>query len=78
MAWQLHSQIARGLLRYHENIALQKQLTNELSNQNELVKILEKRVRLGRVKTESYMYKLVQQKTHYILNKPNQPRSAQR
>jgi len=69
VAWQLHSQIAKDLLRYHENIALQKQLTNELSNQDELVKILEKRVQLGALsKTELDAAKLVQQKTHFSLD----------
>jgi outer membrane protein, heavy metal efflux system len=69
VAWQLRSQISKDLLRYHENIALQKKLANELSNQDELVKILEKRVQLGALSnTELSAAKLVQQKTHFSLD----------
>ncbi len=69
VAWQLHSQIAKDLLRYHENIALQKQLTGEVNKQNELVKILEKRVQLGALSnTELSVAKLVQQKALFALN----------
>jgi cobalt-zinc-cadmium efflux system outer membrane protein len=68
-AWQLRSQIAKDLLRYHENIALQKQLSNELNKQNALVKILEKRVQLGMLSnTELGAAKLTQQKTLFSLN----------
>ncbi len=68
-AWQLRSQIAKDLLRYHENIALQQQLGNELKNQNDLVNILEKRVQLGELSnTELGAIKLLQQKTQFTLN----------
>jgi outer membrane protein TolC len=68
-AWQLRSQIAKDLLRYHENIALQKQLGNELNKQDALVKILEKRVQLGMLSnTELAATKLTQQKTLFLLN----------
>ncbi len=68
-AWQLRSQIAKDLLRYHENIALQKQLSNELNKQDALVKILEKRVQLGMLSnTELGAAKLTQQKTLFSLN----------
>ena len=69
VAWQLRSQIAKDLLRYHENIALQKQLSHELKKQDELIKILEKRVQLGALSnTELGLAKLLQQKTLFALN----------
>ncbi len=68
-AWQLRSQIAQDLLRYHENIALQKQLAEEVKTQDALLKILENRVRLGALSnTELHTAKLVQQKTLFSLN----------
>jgi outer membrane protein TolC len=68
-AWQLRSQIAKDLLRYHENIALQKQLSNEVKIQEALIKILEKRVQLGALSsTELSAAKLTQQKTLSLLN----------
>jgi outer membrane protein, heavy metal efflux system len=64
VAWQLRSQIAKDLLRYHQNIAQQKQLDKEVSKQNELVKMLEKRVQLGALSnTELNLAKLQQQKS---------------
>lgn len=69
VAWQLRSQIAKDLLRYHENIALQKQLSHEVKKQDELIKILEKRVQLGALSnTELGLAKLLQQKTLFALN----------
>ena len=69
VAWQLRSQIAKDLLRYHENIALQKQLADEVKKQDELIKILEKRVQLGALSnTELSLAKLLQQKTVFTLN----------
>jgi outer membrane protein, heavy metal efflux system len=68
-AWQLRSQIAKDLLRYHENIALQKKLSNEVKTQDALVSILDKRVQLGAISnTELSAAKLVQQKTLSLLN----------
>lgn len=68
-AWQLRSQIAKDLLRYHENIALQKQLNLEVRKQDELIKILEKRVQKGTLSnTELSLAKLLQQKTLFTLN----------
>jgi outer membrane protein, heavy metal efflux system len=68
-AWQLRSQIAKDLLRYHENIALQKQLTEEVKTQDVLLKILEKRAQLGALSnTELNAAKLQQQKTLFSLN----------
>jgi outer membrane protein TolC len=68
-AWQLRSQIAQDLLRYHENIALQKQLSDELKTQDALLKILDKRVLLGALSnTELSAAKLAQQKTQFSLN----------
>ena len=69
VAWQLRSQIAKDLLRYHENIALKKQLSHEVKKQDELIKILEKRVQLGALSnTELSFAQLLQQKTHSTLN----------
>ena len=68
-AWQLRSQIAKDLLRYHENISLQQQLSSEVSTQDALIKMLEKRVQLGALSnTELSAAKLVQQKTLFLLN----------
>jgi outer membrane protein TolC len=68
-AWQLRSQISKDLLRYHENITLQKQLSNEVKTQEALVKILEKRVQLGALSnTELSAAKSTQQKTLSALN----------
>ena len=68
-AWQLRSQIAKDLLRYHENIAQQKQLSNEVKTQEVLIKILEKRVQLGALSnTELSAAKLLQQKTLFSLS----------
>lgn len=47
IAWQLRSQIAKDLLRYHENIALQKLLQGEVDKQTEIINMLEKRVAVG-------------------------------
>ena len=69
VAWQLRSQIAKDLLRYHENIALQKQLSHEVKKQDELIKILEKRVQMGAFSsTELSLAKLLYQKTLFTLN----------
>jgi outer membrane protein, heavy metal efflux system len=69
VAWQLRSQIAKDLLAYHENIAQQKQLDNELTIHNNLVKLLEKRVQLGAASnTELNAAKLLQQKAQFSLN----------
>jgi outer membrane protein, heavy metal efflux system len=76
-AWQLRSQIAKDLLRYHENIALQKQFTSDVKKQDALVKLLEKRVQLGALSnTELNTAKLMQQKTLFSLN-TEQAKSAE-
>ena len=68
-AWQLRSQIAKDLLRHHENIVQQQQLSLELKAQDALIKILEKRVQLGALSnTELNAAKLLQQKTLFALN----------
>jgi outer membrane protein TolC len=46
-AWQLRSQIAKDLLRYHENIARQTLLQQEISKQTDIINMLEKRVAVG-------------------------------
>ena len=68
VAWQLRSQIARDLLRHHENSAQQTQAENALDVQNNLVKLLEKRVQLGAASnTELNAAKLLQQKAQFSL-----------
>ena len=77
VAWQLRSQIGKDLLVYHENIAQQKQLNDELSIQYILVKLLEKRVQLGAASnTELNAAKLQQQKAQFALNS-EQAKSAE-
>ena len=77
VAWQLRSQIAKDLLVYNENIAQQKQLNDELTIQNSLIKLLEKRVQLGAASnTELNAAKLLQQKAHFLLNS-EQAKSAE-
>lgn len=69
VAWQLRSQIAKDLLRYHENMALQQLLAQELKQQDSLIKILEKRMQLGIVSnTDLNAAKMQQQKTIFALN----------
>ena len=46
-AWQLRSQIAKDLLRYHENIVRQQQLQHEVSKHAEIVSMLQKRIEVG-------------------------------
>ena len=46
-AWQLRSQIAKDLLRYHESIARQQLLQQEVSTQSEMINMLLKRVEVG-------------------------------
>jgi len=68
MAWQLRSQIAKDLLRYHQNIAMTDALKNELRIQTKLVDLLAKRLSLGAVSsTELSAAKLRQQKTQFSL-----------
>jgi cobalt-zinc-cadmium efflux system outer membrane protein len=77
MAWQLRAQVAKDLLRYHENKVLQNQLASEVKKQDELIKILEKRLQLGALSnTELNAAKLLQQKTLYSLNS-EQAKSAE-
>ena len=77
VAWQLRSQIAKDLLSYHENSAQQKQLNNELTVQNSLVALLEKRLKLGAASnTELNSAKLLQQKAQFLLNS-EQSKSAE-
>ena len=77
VAWQLRSQIAKDLLSYHENGAQQKQLNNELTIQNSLVALLEKRLKLGAASnTELNAAKLLQQKVQFLLNS-EQSKSAE-
>lgn len=77
VAWQLRSQIAKDLLSYYENITQQKQFKNELTVQNSLVALLEKRLKLGATSnTELNAAKLLQQKAQFLLNS-EQSKSAE-
>lgn len=68
-AWQLRSQIAKDLMRYHENIARQKLLQNEVDKQAQIISMLEKRVELGVLSnTELSTSNLLAQKTLFTLN----------
>ena len=46
-AWQLRSQIAKDLLRYHENVARQQLLQQEISKHIDIISMLRKRVEVG-------------------------------
>ncbi|MES2579396.1 MAG: TolC family protein [Pseudomonadota bacterium] len=69
IAWQLRSQIAKDLIAYHENIALQQQLNRELAAHSDIVKMLEKRLALGFIDSATLSNaKLIQQKTQIVAN----------
>lgn len=68
VAWQLRSQIAKDLLRYHQNIATADVLKNELAIQTRLVDLLNKRLSLGAISSaELSAAKLRQQKAQFNL-----------
>lgn len=68
MAWQLRSQIAKDLLRYHQNMATTEALKSELAIQTRLVDLLNKRLSLGAISSaELSAAKLRQQKTQFTL-----------
>ena len=46
-AWQLRSQLAKDLLRYHENIVRQQLLQQEISKHSDIISMLQKRVEVG-------------------------------
>lgn len=67
-AWQLRSQIAKDLIDFHENLALQQLLTLELKLHTNIVSMLEKRVATGLVGNNSASdAKLLQQKSQITL-----------
>ncbi len=69
IAWQLRSQIAADLLRYHENYAQTQALSKELAQKEVLVNIFEKRLQLGELSsTELLVAKQQYQKTLFTLN----------
>ena len=77
LAWQLRSQIAKDLLSYYENSAQQQQFNNQLTVQNSLVAIFEKRLKLGAASnTELNAAKLLQQKAQ-LLSNMEQTKSAE-
>ncbi|MES2636185.1 MAG: TolC family protein [Pseudomonadota bacterium] len=64
MAWLIRSQIAKDLIAYHENTALQQQLSHELVAHGAIVDMLEKRLELGLADYSTLNnVKLMQQKT---------------
>lgn len=68
-AWQLRNQIAKDLLRYHENFAQTQALSEELKQKDALVKIIEKRMQHGELSSnEFHAVKLQYQKTLFSLN----------
>jgi outer membrane protein, heavy metal efflux system len=68
VAWQLRSQLAKSLFRYHENIARQKLLQQDADKHTEITRMLEKRVALGALSnTELSSAKLLQQKNQFSL-----------
>lgn len=74
ISWQLRSQIAKDLIAYHQNIAMQEQLTLELSAHDDIVNMYEKRLAVGLVDSATLNNaKLLQQKTQAVANAlPNQ------
>ena len=68
-AWQLRSQIAKDLLDYHQNIAIQQLLQNELATQTDIANMLEKRVNKGlAARPELSIALLAQLKSQSALN----------
>ena len=68
IAWQLRSQIAKDLMVYHENMALQQALTLELNMHSSIVNMLEKRIAAGLIGSNVLSdAKLLQQKTQIAL-----------
>jgi outer membrane protein, heavy metal efflux system len=62
VAWQLRSQLAKDLLRYHENNARQQLLQQEISKQSEIMNMLQKRVDVGTLSnTDIFSSKLLLQ-----------------
>ena len=69
VAWQLRSQIAKDLLAYHENMALQQAASRELGVHNSIINMLEKRLQLGLIDNTTLSdAKLLQQKTRITAN----------
>lgn len=69
IAWQLRSQIAKDLIAYHENIAAQQALSQELNTHASIINMLEKRVELGLLATTALNdAKLSRQKTEIASN----------
>jgi len=69
IAWQLRSQIAQDLTAYHENIALQNQLSRQLKVHADIVSMLEKRLALGLIDSSTLNdAKLNQQRSQIVAN----------
>jgi cobalt-zinc-cadmium efflux system outer membrane protein len=67
--WLLRSQIAKDLIAYHENIALQQALSRELETHTSIINMLEKRFDLGLLaSTPLSDAKLLRQKTEITAN----------
>jgi outer membrane protein, heavy metal efflux system len=68
-AWQLRSQIASDLIDYHQNQVNTRLLDEELTIQNSIISMLEKRLAQGLISnTELHSAQLLQQKTQFSLN----------
>ncbi len=69
IAWQLRSQIAKDLMAYHENIAAQQALSQELNTHASIINMLKKRVELGLLASTALNdAKLSNQKTEIASN----------
>ncbi len=69
IAWQLRSQIAKDLMAYHENIAAQQALSQELNTHTSIINMLKKRVELGLLASTALNdAKLLSQKTEITSN----------
>ena len=76
-AWQLRSQIAKGLLEYQQNLASTQLLQSELGSQTEIANMLQKRMDKGLAsKTELSTAQLTQLKAQSALNN-EQAKSAE-
>lgn len=68
VTWQLRAQIAKDLLRYHENTALIALLKNTLATYTKIVDLLQKRLSLGAISnTDFSIARLELQKTQSAL-----------
>ena len=67
-AWQLRSQLAKDLLRYHENIVRQQLLQQGISKHSDIISMLQKRVEVGTLSNTDMLTSklLLQTKKHAL------------